>query len=111
LAFPVLTLAHSKQICYDPEPANDELAPDTSGQVKEEKENESDEFDQLASDSEEEEAIKDENDYEASQCVYKKLKIRHIKELHLAVKNYGVNAPFIVSNLEGLAGDGYLTPN
>ena len=31
--------------------------------------------------------------------------------MHSAVKNYGVNAPFAVSILEGLAGDGYLTPN
>jgi hypothetical protein len=86
--------------------------PDTSGQAKGEKENESgDEFEQLASDSEEEEAIKDESDYEASQPVFKKLKIKHIKELHSAVKNYGVNAPFTVSILEGLAGDSYLTPN
>jgi hypothetical protein len=38
--------------------------PDTSGQAK--KENESDELEQLASDSEEEEAIKDESNYEAS---------------------------------------------
>ena len=108
LAFPVLTPAHSKQRRYDPEPTNDEQVPDTSGQAK--KENESDELEQLASDSEEEEAIKDESDYEASQPVYKKLKIKHIKELHSAVKNYGVNAPFTVSILEGLARDGYLTP-
>ena len=111
LALPVLTQTRSKQISYDPEPTNDERVPDTSGQAKGEKENESDEFEQLASDSEEEEAIKDESDYEASQPVYKKLKIKHIKELHLAVKNYGVNAPFTVSILEGLAGDSYLTPN
>ena len=31
--------------------------------------------------------------------------------MHSAVKNYGVNAPFTVSILEGLAGDSYLTPN
>jgi hypothetical protein len=31
--------------------------------------------------------------------------------LHLAVKNYGVNAPFTVLILEGLAGDSYLMPN
>ena len=42
-----------------------------------------------------------------SQPVYKKLKLRHVK----AVKNYGVNAPFTVSILEGLAGEGYLIPN
>ena len=64
LAFPVLTRARSKQISYDPEPTNDEQVPDTSGQAK--KENESDELEQLASDSEEEEAIKDESNYEAS---------------------------------------------
>jgi hypothetical protein len=34
LAFPVLTQARSKQINYDPEPANDERVPDTSGQAK-----------------------------------------------------------------------------
>ena len=78
---------------------------------KGENKNESDEFEQLASDSEEEEVIKDESDYEASQPVYKKLKIKHIKELHSAVKNYGVNAPFTVSILEGLPGDSYLIPN
>lgn len=111
LAFPFLIRAFSNQISHDPEPTNDEQVPDTSGQAKGEKENESDEFEQLASDSEEEEAIKDESDYEASQPVYKKLKIIHIKELHSAVKNYGVNAPFTVSILEGLAGDCYLTPN
>ena len=38
LAFPVLTQARSKQISYDPEPTNDERAPDTSRQAKEEKE-------------------------------------------------------------------------
>ena len=46
-----------------------------------------------------------------SQPVYKKLKLRHVKDLHSAVKNYGVNAPFTVSILEGLAGEGYLIPN
>ena len=79
--------------------------------AKREKENESDEFEQLASNSKEEEAIKDESDYEASQPVFKKLKIKHIKELQSAVKNYEVNAPFTVSVLEGLAGDSYLMPN
>jgi hypothetical protein len=112
LSFPVLTQACSKQISYDPQPTNDERVPDTSRQAKGKKENESDdEFDQLASDSEEEEVIKDESDYEPSQPVYKKLKIKHIKELHSAVKNYEVNAPFTVSVLEGLAGDCYLIPN
>lgn len=88
LAFPVLTWARSEQINYGPVSANYERVPDTSGQAKEENES-SDEFEQLASDSEEEEVIKDESDYEASQPVYKKLKIKHIKELHSAVKNYG----------------------
>jgi hypothetical protein len=46
-----------------------------------------------------------------SQPVYKKLKLRPVKDLHSAVKNYGVNAPFTVSILEGLAGEGYLIPN
>ena len=105
LAFPVLTWARSKQISYDPEPTNDERVPDTSGQGKEENESNY-KLEQLASDSEEEEAIKDESDYEASQPVFKKLKIKHIKELHSAVKNYGINAPFTVSILEGLARDG-----
>ena len=106
LAFPVLTQTCSKQISHDPEPVND----DTSGQAKGGKESD-DELDQVASDSEAEEAIKDESDYEASQPVFKKLKIKHIKELHSAVKNYGVNAPFTVSILEGLPGDSYLIPN
>ena len=81
------------------------LRTDTSGQGKEENESNY-KLEQLASDSEEEEAIKDESDYEASQPVFKKLQIKHIKELHSAVKNYGVNAPFTVSILEGLARDG-----
>ena len=38
LAFPVLTQARSKQISYDPEPAYDKQAPDTSGQARREKE-------------------------------------------------------------------------
>jgi hypothetical protein len=45
-----------------------------------------------------------------SQPVYKKLKLRHVKDLHSAVKNYGVNTQFIVFILEGLAGEGYLIP-
>jgi hypothetical protein len=46
-----------------------------------------------------------------SQPVYKKLKLRHVKDLPSAVKNNGVNAPFTLSILECLAGEGYLIPN
>ena len=38
-----------------------------------------------------------------SQTVYKKLKLRHVKDLHSVVKNYGVNVQFTVSILEGLS--------
>lgn len=38
------------------------------------------------------------------------LKNNPLKELHYAVKNYGPNAPFSISLLEGLSGGGYLTP-
>lgn len=44
------------------------------------------------------------------QVLFKKLKIKHIKELHSAVKNYGVAVPFTLAILEDLAGDGHMLP-
>nr|AIX10022.1 Gag [Monodelphis domestica] len=43
--------------------------------------------------------------------IYKKLKFKHIKDLHSAVKNYGLNAPFTLSILEGLGGEGHMLPS
>ncbi|XP_056669683.1 endogenous retrovirus group K member 8 Gag polyprotein-like [Monodelphis domestica] len=43
--------------------------------------------------------------------VLKKLKFKQIKDLHSAVKNYGLNAPFTLSILEGLGGEGHLLPS
>lgn len=79
---------------------------------KDQGEPESDEEgDQANSDSDEGAMSPDEGLDTNSQPVFKKLKLRHVKDLNSAVKNYGVNAPFTVSILEGLAGEGYLIPN
>ena len=86
--------------------------PPTGSSNKDQGEPESDEEeDQANSDSDEGGMSPDEGLDTNSQPVYKKLKLRHVKDLHSAVKNYGVNAPFTVSILEGLAGEGYLIPN
>lgn len=45
------------------------------------------------------------------QVIYRKLKIRHLKDLRLVVKNYGINAPFTISVLEGLGHGGSLLPH
>ena len=107
LAFPVLTRAQARQAA----PGHDD--PSTTGSSdKDQGEPESDEEeDQANSDSDEGGMSPDEGLDTNSQPVYKKLKLRHVKDLHSAVKNYGVNAPFTVSILEGLAGEGYLIPN
>lgn len=44
------------------------------------------------------------------QVLFKRLKIKHVKDLHSAVKNYGVTAPFTLAILEGLGGTGYMLP-
>jgi len=41
---------------------------------------------------------------------YKRLKFKPLKDLNIAIKNYGPNAPFTVSMLEALSRGGYLTP-
>lgn len=43
--------------------------------------------------------------------IIKALKIKHLKELHSAVKNYGPAAPFTLSILEGLGQGGNLVPS
>lgn len=48
--------------------------------------------------------------YYTGPATYKKIKVKHIKELHSAVKIYRTNAPFTFSILEGLAGAGFLLP-
>lgn len=86
--------------------------PPTGSSDKDQGEPESDEEeDQANSDSDEGGMSPDEGLDTNSQPGYKKLKLRHVKGLHSAVKNYGVNALFTVSILEGLAGEGYLIPN
>ena len=84
----------------------------TGSSKKDQGEPESDEEeDQANSDSDEGGMSPDEGLDTDSQPVYKRLKPRHVKDLHSAVKNYGVNAPFTVSILEGLTGEAYLIPN
>ncbi|XP_016288695.2 endogenous retrovirus group K member 8 Gag polyprotein-like [Monodelphis domestica] len=69
------------------------------------------------------ESDREEGDEEANQGVhttdtirphahpFKRLKFKQIKDLHSAVKNYGLNAPFTLSILESLGGDGHLLPS
>lgn len=47
----------------------------------------------------------------SSSRIIKTLKIKHLKELHSAVKNYGPAAPFTLSILKGLGQGGNLVPN
>lgn len=102
LTFPVLTRARAHQAA----PGHED--PPTGSSDKDQGEPESDdEEDQANSDSDEGGMSPDEGLDTNSQPVYKRLKPRHVKDLHSAVKNYGVNAPFTVSILEGLAGEGY----
>jgi hypothetical protein len=106
LAFPVLTQAQAHQA------ATGHDDPPTGSSEKDQGEPESDEEgDQANSDSNEGCMSPVEGLDSNSQPVYKKLKLRHVKDLHSAVKIYGVNAPFTVSILEVLAGKGYLIPN
>ncbi|XP_021010569.1 uncharacterized protein LOC110288614 [Mus caroli] len=86
--------------------------PPTGSSEKDQGETESDDDeDQANSDSDEGGMSPDEGLDTNSQPVYKNLKLRHVKDLHSAVKNYGVNALFTVSILEGLTGEGNLIPN
>jgi hypothetical protein len=101
LAFPVLTQAQAHQAA----PGHEDPLPRTGSSDKNQGEPESDKEDQANSDSDEGGMSPDEGWDTNSQPVYKKLKLRHVKDLHSAVKNYGVNAPFTVSILEGLAGE------
>ena len=103
LTFPVMTRARARQTRNESEP-DTTLGKDSD----EDQEIEEQDYDEVAEDSEGEES--DQGDYGTSRPVYKKLKFKSIKELHSAVKNYGMNAPFTVSILEGLSGSGYLTP-
>ena len=106
MAFPVLTQAQAHQAA----PGHENPPPGSSDKDQGEPESDEEE-DQANSDSDEGGMSHDEGLDTNSQPVYKKLKLRHVKDLHSAVKNYGVNAPFTVSILEGLAGEGYLIPN
>lgn len=65
------------------------------------------EYDEEVNGSEEE---SEPGDYETLHPLYKRIKVKYIKELHSAVKHYGIHAPFTFSILEGLAGDGFLLP-
>ena len=107
MAFPVLTRAqaHQAALCHEDPPPTGSSAKDQGEPESDEKE------DQANSDSNEGGMSPDEGLDTNSQPVFKKLKLRHVKDLHSAVKNYGVNAPFTVSILEGLAGEGYLISN
>lgn len=61
------------------------------------------------SQSEGEEEIQEDVPTSGSRII-KTLKIKHLKELHSAVKNYGPAAPFTLSILEGLGQGGKLIP-
>ena len=95
MVYPVMTRSRARQA----EAA--ELHPDTAGDRED-----CDEV-QETSDTEED---PEQSEGDTSQPIFKKLKIKHIKDLHSAVKNYGIHAPFTLSILEGLSGDGFMLP-
>lgn len=79
--------------------ARDEREPDSTNRDhnEEQESEEENDYEEGPSDSEEESLDQDEG---GTSCpVYKKLKLKHIKELHSAVKNYGKNAPFTLAIL------------
>ena len=101
LTFPVMTTARDRQTRDKPE--SDSTSLNQGGDRDEDQETEGgQDYDQVAEDSEGEES--DQEDYETLCPMYKKLKFKSIKELHSAVKIYGMNAPFTMSTLEGLTG-------
>lgn len=120
LTFPVMTRARARQAWDESElnsirtlnrSARDEREPDSTNRNRNEEQEseEENDYEEGPSDSEEESPDQDEG---GTSCpVYKKLKLKHLKELHSAVKNYGMNAPFTLAILEGLSGSGYLTPS
>ncbi|XP_028626364.1 endogenous retrovirus group K member 6 Gag polyprotein-like [Grammomys surdaster] len=101
--FPVLTRARAAALEQRPEPS----APDTT-EAPSDLDYDPDTDNQPSSDSEGEGA--DQRDYKTLQPAFKPLKFKHIKDLHNAIKNYGANAPFTLSLLESLSGNGYLLP-
>ncbi|XP_028640051.1 endogenous retrovirus group K member 24 Gag polyprotein-like [Grammomys surdaster] len=101
--FPVLTRARATALEQRPEPS----APDTT-EAPSDLDYDPDTDNQPSSDSEGEGA--DQRDYKTLQPAFKSLKFKHIKDLHNAIKNYGANAPFTLSLLESLSGNGYLLP-
>ncbi|XP_052029017.1 endogenous retrovirus group K member 8 Gag polyprotein-like [Apodemus sylvaticus] len=103
----VMTGTRARQTRNEPEP--DSTGPNQRGDSDEDQETEGEQdCDEVAEDSEGEGS--DQGDYETLCPVYKKLKFKSIKKLHSAVKTYGMNAPFTLSILEGLAGSRYLIP-
>ena len=95
MAYPVMTRSRARQADAA------ELHPDTVG----DQEN----YDEVQETSDTEEDP-EQSEGDTSLPIYKKLKIKHIKDLHSAVKNYGIHAPFTLSILEGLSGDGFMLP-
>lgn len=97
LTLPVMTRARARQMAEAPEP-------DTTGGMREgshyqnKESEEEDNYDEVADDFEDD-SDPDEGDCATLRPVYKKIK--HIKELHSAVKNYGINAPFYSVHLGG----------
>ncbi|XP_057616655.1 endogenous retrovirus group K member 7 Gag polyprotein-like [Chionomys nivalis] len=104
MAYPVLTGSQARQAGEAAEPQPDTTEDSLGSELRQE---DNYDQDQVDSDSEEE---PEQNECETFQPIYKKLKIKHIKDLHSAVKNYGINAPFTFSILEGLAGEGFMLP-
>lgn len=51
-----------------------------------------------------------EGDYQNLLPTVKRIKFKTVKDLHSAIKSYGLTAPFTLSILESLPGDGFLLP-
>lgn len=104
MSFPVMTLSRTRQMNSAGAPHPDTTEVTQSADQDQEVDNET-EYDEEVNGSEEE---SEQGDYETLHPVYKRIKVKHIKELHSAVKNYGIHAPFTFSILEGLAGYRFL---
>lgn len=111
LAFPILTRSGTRP-SQDPD-TTQEASNDAQEATRSRTPNDP-AYDDVANSEEEGEGppndSESEGDYQDPLPTVKRIKYKTVKDLHSAIKNYGLTAPFTLSILESLPGDGYLLP-
>ncbi|XP_056662248.1 endogenous retrovirus group K member 8 Gag polyprotein-like [Monodelphis domestica] len=110
LALPVVT-RHRTTTGTTPEDVDIEEIPDELSQPYQNSPPVSSESDREEGDEEANQGVHTTDTIRPHAHPFKRLKFKQIKDLHSAVKNYGLNAPFTLSILESLGGDGHLLPS